>query len=246
MNTASEFMGKESIFAQRLTKLMENGGVTQQKLAAAIGTTRQAVAQYADGLVLPNIEKLYKMAKFFNVSADYLLGISDIQTQDNEIRDIHTTLGLSEQAIDTLIDLNYKNCDFKPISEDDKFDAYCSDNFIDLYSYFMEDLNCYDVFLGIIRFCNVCVNLYQVEKLKDKLKPLTQGSFTKPELNEIFNGVSLDPDGTISLTVTPEEAKFAILNNITEDFKAFVEKYADRKIKEYQTEMKKLAQRDDE
>lgn len=80
MNIASEFLGENSVFAKRLTELMKNNGITQQKLAAAIGTTRQAVAQYMDGIVLPNIDKLYKIAIAFNVSADYLLGISNSQT----------------------------------------------------------------------------------------------------------------------------------------------------------------------
>lgn len=48
--------------------------ITQQELADSIGTTRQAIAQYLDGSVYPNAEKVSRIADFFDISADYLLG----------------------------------------------------------------------------------------------------------------------------------------------------------------------------
>ncbi len=111
MNTASEFLGKDGIFAKKLKALMEEREISQQKLATAVGTTRQAIGNYIDGSALPTIEKLYKIAKFFDVSADYLLGLSASASSDIDERQIHNMLGLSERAIKWLrqeIDLLYK------------------------------------------------------------------------------------------------------------------------------------------
>lgn len=99
---ASNLIGYDGCFATRLRELMKKSKVTQQDLAAAVGTTRQAISQYADGSVQPNIEKLYKIAEFFHVSADYLLGMSDTQSCDMEIREICKITGLTEHSIEKL------------------------------------------------------------------------------------------------------------------------------------------------
>lgn len=65
----------KSIFAERLALLMKDRGVTQSVLSDAAGVTRQAISQYVTGEVQPNAEKIYKICKYFNVSADYMLGL---------------------------------------------------------------------------------------------------------------------------------------------------------------------------
>lgn len=67
----------KSIFSIRLTELMKNKAVTRQDLAKELGITPQQVSNYANGTSLPDYRCLYKLAKFFNVSSDYLLGIDD-------------------------------------------------------------------------------------------------------------------------------------------------------------------------
>lgn len=89
-------------FATRLNLLMEEKKITQKALADHLGITRQAVAQYLAGNTRPNIDILVKIAQFFSVSADYLLGISPIRTQDITTQEICAQLGLSEWSIDIL------------------------------------------------------------------------------------------------------------------------------------------------
>lgn len=50
------------------------GKVSQQAVADYIGKSRQMVGYYADGSVVPDAEIIVKIADFFDVSADYLLG----------------------------------------------------------------------------------------------------------------------------------------------------------------------------
>lgn len=107
---ASKVIGYNGAFATRLRELMKRKKATQQDVAAAVGTTRQAISQYADGSVQPNIEKLYKIAEYFNVSADYLLGMSDVMKSNPDDQVINKMLGLSEEAIDALKSTTSATC----------------------------------------------------------------------------------------------------------------------------------------
>ena len=49
-------------------------GLTQEKLAKLLNTTRQNVSNWETGYNIPSIELLIKLADFFEVSTDYLLG----------------------------------------------------------------------------------------------------------------------------------------------------------------------------
>ena len=66
-----------SSFPDRLKELRKVKGVTQKATAEFIGITEQHFQQYEYGKHKPNIETLTKLADYFEVSADYLLGRSD-------------------------------------------------------------------------------------------------------------------------------------------------------------------------
>lgn len=103
MESASKFKGVQSIFAVRLTELIAKGKngkkINQQELATAVGTTRQAISQYASGAIQPNAEKIYKIAEYFDVSADYLLGITSAPSKSPTIQAMSKYLGLTEKAM---------------------------------------------------------------------------------------------------------------------------------------------------
>lgn len=98
----NKLLGYDGCFASRLRELMDNANVTQQVLAHHISVTRQAISQYAEGSAQPTIEKLFKIAQFFNVSADYLIGNSDIKSVEMRDKAINAQLGLSEITIKEL------------------------------------------------------------------------------------------------------------------------------------------------
>lgn len=70
-------MFSEKVFVERLNLLMQENSISKQALANAIGTSRPAVSQFANGVNLPSIEKLVAIAEHLDVSTDYLLGLSD-------------------------------------------------------------------------------------------------------------------------------------------------------------------------
>lgn len=94
--------GYDKVFPTVLRGLMKDRGITQQMIADNIGKTRQAVGYYADGSSSPDWETLVKLAKFFSVSVDYLLGCSDVETRNENIQAVHHYTGLSQNAIATL------------------------------------------------------------------------------------------------------------------------------------------------
>ena len=93
-------------FPTALRKLMVRKGITQNELAGYLQKTRQAISYYCDGSSSPDLETLSKIANYFSVSTDYLLGLTDVETSEADIRSIVQKTGLSELSIQQLIDLN--------------------------------------------------------------------------------------------------------------------------------------------
>ena len=65
------------IFCKRLRELRLEQGLSKAQLAKNINVSDVAVSRWENGKRTPNIEQLRKLALFFNVSSDYLLGLID-------------------------------------------------------------------------------------------------------------------------------------------------------------------------
>ena len=65
------------IFTKRFNEILRISGKTQVEIARAIHVSKQCVTDYKTGKSVPSIESLYLLCKFLEVSADYLLGLSD-------------------------------------------------------------------------------------------------------------------------------------------------------------------------
>ena len=64
------------IFRERIKKIRQEKKLTIVKAANEIGITRQSLSRYESNII-PNIEVLYRLAKYYGVSADYLVGLTD-------------------------------------------------------------------------------------------------------------------------------------------------------------------------
>ena len=64
-------------FTERFNELLKQCGKTQVEIAKSINVTKQCVNDYKTGKSVPSIETLYSLCKFFDISADYLLGLTD-------------------------------------------------------------------------------------------------------------------------------------------------------------------------
>jgi len=67
-------------YGERLKKLRERKKLSQQQLADRLKINRSTYARYELGQTQPDFETLEKLADFFEVSTDYLLGRTDIKS----------------------------------------------------------------------------------------------------------------------------------------------------------------------
>src|SRR5579859_810089 len=67
----------QSPLSERLVILRTEFGLTQEALAHLLGLTYVTVASWEDDRTMPNTKYLINLAQIFDVSADYLLGLTD-------------------------------------------------------------------------------------------------------------------------------------------------------------------------
>lgn len=84
-------------FGKRLKKLRLNKNMTQAQLSERLGMTKSVISAYETDLRLPSYDALIQIARIFNVSTDYLLGIEPKKEVDLS--------GLSPEETDALLKL---------------------------------------------------------------------------------------------------------------------------------------------
>ena len=62
------------MFEERIKDLRLNRGLSQVELAKQLFVTKQCISNWENGNIIPSAEMLIKIARYFSVSTDYLLG----------------------------------------------------------------------------------------------------------------------------------------------------------------------------
>ena len=70
---------------KNLKLLRQTAGVSQPKIADVVMVSQQSINKYENHNVEPDIETLIKIADFFDVSVDYLVGRNDIKEVAGEL-----------------------------------------------------------------------------------------------------------------------------------------------------------------
>ena len=84
-------------FGNILKTLRLRKDMTQAQLANKLGLTKSVISAYETGLRLPSYDILIHIARIYNVSTDYLLGIEKKQEIDLS--------GLSQEETNALLNL---------------------------------------------------------------------------------------------------------------------------------------------
>ena len=63
----------------RIKTLREKRGIIQEILAAELGITQQMLSKYEKDVTVIKVDILKRLAEYFNVTTDYLLGVSDVK-----------------------------------------------------------------------------------------------------------------------------------------------------------------------
>lgn len=86
-------------FAERLKMLRQEKEVTQSKLGILIGVSARMISFYERGKHIPrDAESLIKLSKYFDVSLDYLLGMSNVRNYDIMINSFKSYNALSDKG----------------------------------------------------------------------------------------------------------------------------------------------------
>lgn len=65
------------IFAVRLNRLLKENKISKYRLAVDLKCSKQSVCNWCDGISEPKMTYIRLLAQYFEVSADYLLGLED-------------------------------------------------------------------------------------------------------------------------------------------------------------------------
>lgn len=80
----------------RLKELRQERGLNQKQLALEIKTTQRNISNWENGNSEPDIQMILRMAKFFEVSVDYLL-------DNNQELNIKVNLAIIDNALITAV-----------------------------------------------------------------------------------------------------------------------------------------------
>lgn len=82
----------------RIKQLRENRGLIQEILASELGITQQMLSKYERDVLRIKVDVLKRIAEYFNVTTDYLLGVSEVK------RDLQGQMKVNK-TLDTYYDL---------------------------------------------------------------------------------------------------------------------------------------------
>ena len=109
----------DDILNCRLRELMDGREAKTEELANAVGIGSTGVRMWYTGYARPDLDKIAIICKFYGVSADWLLGLSEAQSMDMGSRDISEKTGLSDRALLNLFRYaEYQNSNKQPNSHE--------------------------------------------------------------------------------------------------------------------------------
>ena len=79
------------MFGDQIKNLRMSKCLNQVEIAKILGVTKQSVSNWENENIMPSVDMLIKLSQFFNVSTDYLLGLTEKHALNTE--------GLSEIQI---------------------------------------------------------------------------------------------------------------------------------------------------
>lgn len=88
----------------RIKELRTENKITQADLAKVLKISDRAVGYYENGEREPDQDTLLQIANYFDVSVDYLLGVSDVRNSSSLQNEIDFHIGLSKSEESTLTD----------------------------------------------------------------------------------------------------------------------------------------------
>ena len=98
------------MLAKRLRELREENNFTQQEIASKICLTKGAYGCYERGVSVPDALTLLQLSKIFDVTTDYLLGLSEDKKPIEDITErqkkaIRLTDQLTDEQFESILEM---------------------------------------------------------------------------------------------------------------------------------------------
>lgn len=124
----------------KLSKRLQDVISDPKALAKHLGVSVQAINQYKQGTAFPKVENLIKIADYYNISLDYLIGITDTKNRNTTMQAVCEYTGLSE---DSIAFLNRMKLSFIPrmidfIIDDTRIQDVSPDTLLKLLHFFLD------------------------------------------------------------------------------------------------------------
>ena len=92
------------IIGYRISSLIAERNITQKELADILNVKANVISYFCSGDRTPNTEQIIQISRSLNVSADYLLGLTENSTVEPDMKAAVKCTGLSQKAIEGLQD----------------------------------------------------------------------------------------------------------------------------------------------
>lgn len=91
------------LFSKRVKELRDKEGLSMEQLAGKLGVTKSRINMWENNGTIPRMDVLIKLAKYFDVSTDYLLGkenTSNVNFENKRLSTLQRNLGkLNEEEL---------------------------------------------------------------------------------------------------------------------------------------------------
>lgn len=101
-------MDIKKITGQRINTELARNNLKQKDLAAFLGVTSNTVSYFCSGKRTPNTAQLVDIARFFDVTTDYLLGLSPSRQRYGFLTAACQYTGISAEAAENLADMSFQ------------------------------------------------------------------------------------------------------------------------------------------
>ena len=97
---------KTNVTVERLRRLIDETELPRQAIADEMGCDVSTITKHYNGTRNLTIDFIAMYARYFNVSSDYLLGLSEVRTVSPDTAMICRVTGLDDKAARTLSEIN--------------------------------------------------------------------------------------------------------------------------------------------
>lgn len=200
-------------FGKRIAELRESSSNSQEEICAKLGVTQQTLSRYEKGQRQASLDFVVKASKYFNVSADYLLGLTNVKSTENNIKKICEFTGLTEDSLNII--LNIKSCPEYLTDKDRK--KFINQTPIDTFNAIIEAIN---------YIPNTLIMLNCIVNFKYSFKG--EEEFEKKDMTiyEVFEQAFPDAEKFLHNKVaifTNEEYAQYLINQLKNDFEKIVD-----------------------